>query len=623
MRTSLIIFSLFSSPFLESIEKTLENSVLEGDYEKALKYSPERVQGDDLFFLAVACEEAGYFEKSYDAYLLYLNNPVKYADEAKIRSHLLGKKLMKSTLPDIPVDLNQALKETDPKKLTKLFQSLSSPLKTEIMIDRLIDLKQYALALKGPLTLTQEARLLYELGKVEMGPALLEKKKLLLEKLKKRSLPIDLYYIALLTRENPNSRLLSPYLNSRLIVELESDPIRWKEAFEESPNPFTLEKMALSQPMIAIDKMNEVESLKNDYLMGLAYLTLGETSKAEFFLKEAMKGADHDKALFAWIRLLDKKGEKEKAQLARLEFLKLPETPYHADASFELYSYRDYIYGEKAALKHLNQFIKDYPSSPLVLNAYYLLGLDYKHPRKRSHPRNLTMAADLFQEVETRYAEILIPFDKAAYYQQLKQEAILERAKTLMLIAEESSDAKRKIYASYAIDVIGALLKEPLTQKSRSDAILFWAKLLKLKGENPTSLIKEHLASFDSENKARAYLELAEISLYDHPKDAILYLKETETLPLDEKLYGKILKSQALEKLGDLDSALLTLSEVVNENGISQRRIEAMYRRACLYDKQGRSDLARRQLESCMNKGGEWALKASADWKEKYGHLSE
>ncbi len=621
MRTSLIILSLISSPCLESLDQSLEAFILDGDYEKALKTTPESLHGDDLFFWAVACEEAGLYEPSFKAYEKYLNHPESYAEEAKIRCYLLGKKLMISPLPEVNSELLKAMEETDPKKMIQLFQGLNSSLKTEIMIDRLIDLKEFSLSLKGPLTLTQEARLLYEWGKIENGPALLEKKKNLLDKLKRRGYPIDQYYISLLTGNKEDSKNLTPYLKSRLIVELESDPQKWKEAFEMSVNPYTLEKMALSFPALSIQKMNELSSLKNDYLMGLSYLSLNQEDKAEYYLKEALKGADYEKALFATIRLLEKKKDQEKAKQARLEYLKLKNTAHHAEVSFELYSYHDYIYGEKRALKHLNQFVKDFPQSPLVLNAYYLMGLDLKHPRKKSHPKNLTQAIDYFQEVETRFNEVAIPITQKEYYQALKQEAILERAKTLMLIAETSQDAKRKIYAAYAIDVLQQLLKEPLSLKGKSEAYLFWAKLLKMKGENPEPFLLSHLEEMDLENKARASLLLAEIALPKDPKKALDHLKETDILSIDEKLHGKILKSEAFEALGDLDQALLTLSEAVNENGVSQKRIEAMYKRACLYERQGREDLARRQLEAVKSKGGEWGEKASLAWKEKYGHL--
>lgn len=83
----------------------------------------------------------------------------------------------------------------------------------------------------------------------------------------------------------------------------------------------------------------------------------------------------------------------------------------------------------------------------------------------------------------------------------------------------------------------------------------------------------------------------------------------------DEKLDLWIQQSQCHKEMKQLETAMLILSQVVNDETISAQRVKAMYLRAEIYELQGKPELAIKQLEATSTKGGEWALKA----KQKLG----
>jgi hypothetical protein len=55
---------------------------------------------------------------------------------------------------------------------------------------------------------------------------------------------------------------------------------------------------------------------------------------------------------------------------------------------------------------------------------------------------------------------------------------------------------------------------------------------------------------------------------------------------------------------------MLLLSHVINYDAVSTLRLKAMLLRARIYEMQGRKELAVRQLEALIPKGGEWAEEA-------------
>ena len=69
-----------------------------------------------------------------------------------------------------------------------------------------------------------------------------------------------------------------------------------------------------------------------------------------------------------------------------------------------------------------------------------------------------------------------------------------------------------------------------------------------------------------------------------------------------------------------MDEAMLVLSKVINYDAVSSERLRAMFLRAEIYESQGRTDLARRQLQATASKGGPWSLKAKEKLDKYYGY---
>ncbi len=89
------------------------------------------------------------------------------------------------------------------------------------------------------------------------------------------------------------------------------------------------------------------------------------------------------------------------------------------------------------------------------------------------------------------------------------------------------------------------------------------------------------------------------------------------TLTPDQFLDIWIQISLCYRSMGRYDLAMLSLSKVINENMISSLRIKAMYLRAEIYELQGRTDLARKQLESTAKKGGRMGSKGQRKIKAR------
>ncbi len=343
----------------------------------------------------------------------------------------------------------------------------------------------------------------------------------------------------------------------------------------------------------------------------------------------------------------------------RHAFEDFPLSPYAAEAFFTLYTYQEYLQGERNAIKHLQSFVEKYRDSPFLIEAYYLIGLDYKRDRKTPEgkwlrKRNLTEAIDAFQEVETQFDLLaekkLIPADKFDYYVAVRYRAILERALANLAISDESQGAKRQIYLEYAEEVFLALVKDfdtptqytKLLYDSESYPALyeessFWLAQTFVRAQNDMaaeSIFTKMLERYRQAKVTRGYYlsriwyELGKIALrakkyapalqsFKQAEDAA---KGNHVLSTDQRLDLWIQQSMSYRGLEQYDQAILILSKVVNDDAISSLRLKAMYLRAETYEQQGRPELARKQLESMVKKGGIWALKAQEKLGTDYGY---
>lgn len=329
-----------------------------------------------------------------------------------------------------------------------------------------------------------------------------------------------------------------------------------------------------------------------------------------------------------------------------------PNSPFAAEAYFRAYSYQDYLQGDRAAIKHLHAMPERYPQAPLVMNAWYLIGLDYKRDRKTATgkwicKRNLNAAVDAFEAVEAAFdflnQEKLLKEDNLDYALTVCYRARLECGLAYLTIADEAQGAKRQIYLEYAEEVFQKLHNDfksllvcsaPCSNIQEENAYWLAQTCLKANKESAAEeLLIEMLDKYRSAKITRGYFlsrgwyDLGLIASYRNEyKVALQCYREAveaakgKVLSTDQKLDLWIQQSLCHKALQEMDDAILLLSKVVNDDAVSSLRIKAMYLRAEIYESQGRRELARKQLESTSKKGGEWALKAKAKLDQDYGH---
>jgi tetratricopeptide (TPR) repeat protein len=395
-------------------------------------------------------------------------------------------------------------------------------------------------------------------------------------------------------------------------------------------------------------------TLQGEALKHLAAMNykLGNYEKAlEYYLKLAQDFPSSPlsgEALFFAAESLEKIGNHpaEVKALRKQVYTDYPASTLADAAYFTSYSYTDYLQGDKEAIKHLQQLPKLFPNSPYVIEESFLLGLNDKRDRKSPEgkwisKRNLTAAIDAFQQAEHQYdtliSQQMIDESKIAYYTEVKRRATLERAIANLAIADESQGAKREIYLQYAEEVFLSLITDSPTsvfeesalhlaetyvkknQDDKADKILdqmiaYHEKLGTLKGYYPTMVWYEK-----GKIAMRAALKDNSQDLYN---ESLKYFKQAEEsyLGTDLRLDLWIQESQCYVGLEQYDAAILILSKVVNDPAISSLRVKAMYLRAIAYEKQGRKELARKQLESMLKKGGLWSQKAQEKLDKEYGH---
>lgn len=328
-----------------------------------------------------------------------------------------------------------------------------------------------------------------------------------------------------------------------------------------------------------------------------------------------------------------------------------PDGPFAAEAYFNLYRYKEYLQGDRLAIKHLNGMKQNYPDSPLLIQAFYIQGLDFKKDHlteegKIIRRKNLLASVEAFENAEELFTRLLeeklLSEEMIEHYIKVKYRATLERALVNMMIAEESEGAKRQIYLKYAQEVLETLQREwhyptpPLTlplsegqyPKFLEETEYWLAKLYK-KRELPLEEDKmySHILAHHQKAGTNKGNLLAKV-LFDkgmllkgqnHFPEAIDYFnqanKSAEGLSSDQKLNIWIQKALCYRELGKLDQAMKVLSQVVNDESISSERVHAMYLRGEIYEQQGRHELALKQWEATSKKGGEWGQKAKVKIK--------
>jgi len=313
---------------------------------------------------------------------------------------------------------------------------------------------------------------------------------------------------------------------------------------------------------------------------------------------------------------------------------------YAAVAYFLRYSMQDYLHGNRQALKHLQAMPTRFPSDPLSIQAYYLLGLDYKKDHKDPqgrfiHSNDQIAAIDAFQAAESLY-------DRLAMHQSLNDSltiirwlAQLERAQANLAVAEEASGGKRQIYLDYAekvfIDLQEHLQSVPFpylwAENSYGLAQTYRAQNKMAQSEQ---ILDFAIARFQVQSDYylfKLWNKKGEVAFqqqqYPEALKAWMMAEQVaEGWSEEECLTTWIQQSQCYQQMNQLDEAMRLLSKVINADVISSLRLKAMFLRANLYEQQGRPELALKQLESTARKGGEWAQKAKEKLENYDGYRS-
>lgn len=398
---------------------------------------------------------------------------------------------------------------------------------------------------------------------------------------------------------------------------------------------------------------------KSQLLLGKIYLENENYSQAKEAYLKIYKNPNSEfypDTLF-WLATCEEclSGDKAKEkQFLQELFEKHPQHPLAANAYFNFYSFQEYLQGDRNALKHLNAFGEKFQNTPLLLQAYYLIGLDNKRDRKSGEgkilrKKNLTTSIDAFQKVDSLYEEYknkqLFENETIGQYTALRYRAILEKSQSNISIALESQGTKNKIYLSYALDVLNQMndslsiesdILKPDILKNLKDETLFWLAYtyrLSNKDEMAEEMLNKIISNFkDAKIYHSYYLSKAwiEKGLIDQSRkkyhEALVSFTEAEEsakgkfLSTNQKLNLWLNEYECYKALSQLDKAHLILSKIINDDSVSQLRLKAMLLRAELFEQQDRYEQARRQLVSLSKKGGIWAEKAKLKLEKEYGY---
>ncbi len=258
--------------------------------------------------------------------------------------------------------------------------------------------------------------------------------------------------------------------------------------------------------------------------------------------------------------------------------------------------------------------------------------------------RNWLGAIDAFQQAESTFEELLekqlIPALEIPYFIQVREQAQLERGKLNFAIAQESSGGKRLIYLNYAEQVFKNLIQHFLSSIPPSSYPNRWAEaefqLAKIyreqgKEEKAGKQLNQALAHFKQGNiqegsrLAHVWIEKGKMAYQKQDyATALACFDEGEKamhgkgIHPEERLALWIEESHCHQALEQWDASMRLLSKVINADVISPLRIQAMFLRAESYERQGRHELALKQLEAISRQGGKWAQEAQNKMEKLY-----
>lgn len=351
-----------------------------------------------------------------------------------------------------------------------------------------------------------------------------------------------------------------------------------------------------------------------------------------------------------WRARCEEEGSPEQKELLKTIFVKYPSSKIAAEAYYSYYSQKEYLQALPEAISHLSSMQELFPDSPYTIYAQLLTGLNYKRGgKKRFTQENYFKAIEAFYAAETCFNRVFqtIAPEQLTLYTMARYRAIIERALANLTIATESKGAKRYIYLEYAVEMfqtLSAELKDPnhpfgslVTQGESFSPILEETSYhlaicyIHLCDNNRAlNTLEEMLVRYRRAKITKGYYlshvfyQQGLIAIQSQQYYAALqFFEQSEQsakgfVTTEERLELWLQRSSCYQKLGELNSAMLELSKVINEDAISSKRLEAMFLRAQIYELQGRFELAQKQLSALSQKGGLWALKAKEKLEREY-----
>lgn len=401
-------------------------------------------------------------------------------------------------------------------------------------------------------------------------------------------------------------------------------------------------------------------------LAGMICLQLGEWQEADLIFEKILQNelyvSSHGEAWFWRAYSANQRQDIAlKKEYLQQAYMQDPRNPYAPIAYFQLYSYREYMQGNRKAIKHLQAMPLLFAPHPLFVNAYYLIGLNHKKDRLSEdghllRRKDWIAAIDAFQLAESTFDTL---FDKnmisaidLSYFIQLRYQAQLERAQANLAIAQHATGGKREIYLEYAEEVFKQLIQDFTDSKALANQALvraiapypnIWAEaefqLAKTLEEKNQWKEAEEVLNTSLEHYRQAQITQGHGLMHAwYAKGKLALQQENQKFSLhcfleaekatrhdlglspNEKLDLWIQQSLCYKTLNQLDEAMRLLSRVINDDVISPLRIKAMFLRAEIYELQGRPELAIKQLEATARKGGEWSQKAKEKLEHVYGY---
>jgi len=322
-----------------------------------------------------------------------------------------------------------------------------------------------------------------------------------------------------------------------------------------------------------------------------------------------------------------------------------PTSPRAPQAYLSEFSRESYALQSPDAIDHLERMEALFPGAPQLIEAFFLIGMDLQKERRTSsgkllRERDLFEATKNYQKAYDLYQHIAsaLPRKTLDYYQTLALNALMQKGICQKQIGEFSEGMKQTLYYQYANDSFKQLAKElasqPIKQNGPTEPPISelllegnyrLAETYRILGDHDQSetLLHDMISLLTTRGitkgyyLSRVYYDLAMLAkLKGKGKEPLELLKKAEEaaagniLTGDQQLNLKIEQSECYLHLGEDETAMKILSEVINENLASQERLKAMFLRSEIYALQGREELAKKQLKSLSALQGMWAEKA-------------